>query len=412
MLEDFFNVVTVQDFLKYRYEFSPVREVQDIQIQNARDRILALDLYSPEDLPQYSRSCMDGFAVQASDLFGASEFNPVYLECVESIPVNVLPRHSIEKGQCSQLSTGSILPQGADSVVMLEYCNNIAENEIEVRCPLSPGDNVMQRGEDCSFQNPILSRGINIRPQEVGLLAALGFSKVPVFRSPSIGVISTGDELVDIGKRPEPGQIRDVNSCTLHSWILKTNSVPVHYGIVSDNRERLQSVIQRATSSCDMVLISGGSSVGTRDITLQCFQELGEVLVHGVSISPGKPTILADIDCMPVIGLPGQVTSALIVMFVLVLPYIFYLSGETNYFFPGYSFKKTAELKQNVASKPGREDYVRVYLDQNNFGYCVAYPILGKSGLLYTMVNSDGLIKIPSNMEGLKKGSLVDVFIL
>ena len=412
MQDDFFNVVSVQEFLDFRKQFNPISSDELIGIDESVFRILSQDLYSPEELPPYARSCMDGYAVNSPDLFGTSESNPVYLECIDDIPVNSLPAIPIQSGQCSRLATGSILPSGADSVVMIEYCDNAGANEIEVRRPVTPGENVMQKGEDCSVNDLILSAGSKLRPQEIGLLSALGFSQVPVLKKPQIGLITTGDELVDIGQNPHPGYIRDVNSHTIASWIQTINAECKHYGIVSDNRSELNNTLENAVDECDLILVTGGSSVGARDITLQSFSDLGILLQNGVSLSPGKPTLLANISGTPVLGLPGQVTSTLIVMFVLVLPYIRYISGESYFDSPLYYNTKPALLSRNISSKPGREDYIRVYLQKDESGSILAIPALGKSGLLNTMLVADGLIKIESNLEGLKKGSSVEVYIL
>ncbi len=412
MQDDFFNVVSVQEFLNFRKQFNPICSEELIGIDESVFRILSQDLFSPEELPPFARSCMDGYAVNSQDLFGASDSNPVYLECIDDIAVNSLPAFPIRSGQCSQLATGSILPSGADSVVMIEYCDNAGANEIEVRRPVTPGENVMQKGEDCSFNELILSAGSKVRPQETGLLSALGFSQVPVLKKPRIGLLTTGDELVDIRQTPQPGYVRDVNSHTIASWIRTINSESKHYGIVSDDRSELNNTLENAVDECDLVLVTGGSSVGARDITLQSFSDLGNLLQNGVSLSPGKPTLLANIKGKPVLGLPGQVTSTLIVMFVLVLPYIRYISGESDFDSSVYYNTKSAVLSRNVSSKPGREDYIRVYLQKDESGYLLAVPVLGKSGLLNTMLDADGLIKVESNLEGLKKGSSVEVYIL
>ena len=374
MQNDFFNVVSVREFINFIQKFEPINRQESVHVKDAINYIFAEDLYAPENLPPFSRSSMDGYAVLASDIFGASESNPAYLECIEDIPVNTPPERTIQSAQCSKLSTGSILPSCADSVVMLEYCEKIGDSEIEIRKPVAPGENVMHQGEDCSTCELVFSAGRKIRTQEIGLLSALGFSQVPVFSKPVIGVITTGDELVDIDENPAPGQIRDVNSYTLLSWIKSLDCRAKHYGIVGDCRSTLNQMIQEAVQQCDLVLVTGGSSVGTRDITLDCFHELGNVYVHGVSISPGKPTILANINNVPVFGLPGQVTSSLVVAIVLVVPFIRYISAEANFDHNLSYPTKTATLGRNVSSKPGREDYVRVSLLEDEMVVIMLFP--------------------------------------
>lgn len=409
MRKEFFNVVSVEDFFARFTDFERIAETEELGLFDAYQRVLAEDVFSPEDLPPFARATMDGYAVRAKDTFGASEFNPVYLKKVGVVEIGRMPDFEIDAEECSEIVTGAPLPKGADSVVMVEY-TDVLGDEIEVKRSVAPGENVILKAEDCAKGEILIKKGTRLRPQDIGILAAVGIPYVKVFKKPKVGIISTGDELVEITKTPELGKIRDVNTYTLWSLCLKSYTDPVTYGIVRDHTSELKEAISKALNECDVVLISGGSSIGVRDLTIEAIESLkGKILIHGISISPGKPTILAKIDKRPVIGLPGQVASAQIVMFVLVVPFLRYLSGERAIFDKPSCYVE-ATMSRNVASKQGREDYIRVKLKRKEESW-TAEPILGKSGLLKTLLEADGLVKIPSEKEGVYKDEKVKVFL-
>ncbi len=414
MDSDFFQVLSVQDFHNLIQSFQALRAPAVRELSQLADAVLAEDILSPGDLPPFSRSAMDGYAVRAADLFGSGESNPGYLQVIGSIAVGVIEDTPIGPGQCMEIVTGAALPPGADAVLMVEYTESIASDEIEVRRTVAPGEHIMYQGEDCRPGERVLSSGTRIRAQELGLLAALGLGKVAVFPRPEVGIISSGDELVPPDQVPNPGQIRDVNALTLHTGIESCGGTARHFGIVPDRLASIRSRLQAALETCDLVLISGGSSVGRRDFTIQALQEFPEcrILAHGVSISPGKPTILGVIGGKPVVGLPGQVTSVQVVFLVLVQPLIRCLAGEAgrDLFTRWPSFP--AKLARNIASKQGREDYVRVRLEYSSGAELpLAVPLIGKSGLLKTMLQADGLVRIPAEQEGLLKKSVVRVLV-
>jgi molybdopterin molybdotransferase len=254
-----------------------------------------------------------------------------------------------------------------------------------------------------------------IRPQEAGLLAARGEIDVPVHRRPRVAILSTGDELVALTDKPLPGQVRDVNSVTIAALVGRHGGLPVSMGIIRDNVDELSQAMDKALQECDLVCLSGGSSVGTRDLTVEVIEKRpdSKILAHGVSISPGKPTILARCGNKPVLGLPGQVTSAQVVMLVLGGPLIRHLQGWRQAFDPGLRPVRQAVLTRNLASKQGREDYVRVALQTDKDNEQVqARPLSGKSGLLRTLLDADGLIRVPASSEGLPAGTLVDVWLI
>jgi molybdopterin molybdotransferase len=351
---------------------------------------------------------MDGYAVQGAATFGVSESNPGYLNVVGAVAMGERPPVRVGPGEAVRIATGGMLPQGADAVVMIEHTEALDETTIEVYKSVAPGQHVIARGEDIAVGDTLLERGQLVRPQEAGLMAALGCRTVPVYAKPRLGIISTGDEVVPVDTVPGPGQIRDVNSTTLTAMAAASGALATSYGIVRDDFERLNTTCARALGENDMVLISGGSSVGMRDFTIEAFeaQPDAEILVHGVSISPGKPTILARSGVKPLWGIPGHVASAMVVFHVLVRPLVAHMGGLDRRW--RRSVTIPCRLSRNLASKQGRVDFVRVRLVERD-GERWAEPLPGKSGLIHTMVRADGLVRIDADREGLDKGTQVAV---
>ena len=409
-MKEFFKVITVEEALGFKTRFA-VMQPEKVPLTQARGRILAEAVHSDIDLPDFPRSIMDGFAVKGSSTFGASEGNPAYLVVKGSVAMGQSSTLTIGTGEAVRISTGGMLPAGADSVVMVEHTAAIDDNTIEVYRSVAPGQNMVTVGEDIKKGEAILPAGHAIRPQEAGLLAALGRQEVNVFKRPVVGIISTGDEVVPVDRVPGPGQIRDVNTYTLMNQVAELGAVAVPFGIVGDDYDALLAKSNRALEQCDLILVSGGSSVGARDFTLGIISamESSSILFHGISISPGKPTILASVQNKQFWGLPGHVVSAMVVFSRIVKPFITYISGisENNH----NEFRLTARLTRNLASAQGRVDFVRVRLVKKS-GVSWAEPILGKSGLISTMVKADGLIEIGMNTEGLDEGTEVEVILL
>ena len=411
MKNGFFNVLSVTEFVDVLRTFSPLTE--ETAAGTAADgRVLAQGVVSGEDLPAAPRSCMDGYALRAQDVFGASEMNPAYLESVGAVPIEKPAEFSLRPGECASIVTGGILPEGADAVMMIEHTEELGAGTVEMRKSLAPADNVMLKGEDAGAGKVALAAGTLLRPQEIGLLAALGIADVAVHARPRVGILSTGDELVPVAQTPQVGQVRDVNSSTLACSVARAGGLPTQYGLVKDDLASLESALRTALDANDAVFLSGGSSVGTRDLTVAAIERIEgmELVNHGVAISPGKPLILARCGNKAVWGLPGQVASAQVVMFVLGMPFLRHLAGWRNPFDQSLWPARRAVLTRNVASKPGREDYVRVRLDAVD-GSVRATPVTGKSGLLKTLILSQGVIRIPSDSEGVYEGAEVDVLL-
>ncbi|HBT88254.1 molybdopterin molybdotransferase MoeA [Desulfobacter sp.] len=405
----FFKVKSLGDVLGMTRLFSPVG-MEELHTLDAFSRVLAKDLVAGENLPGFRRSCMDGYAVNAASTFGASESGPAWLSIKGTIAMGDIPDFELARGEAARISTGGMLPAGADAVVMVEHTEAIDEQSIEIYKSVAPLQHVIDVTEDFAKGQTVIEKGRLMRPQEIGLAAGLGHTRIWTYKVPRVGIISTGDEVIPVDKSPEPGKIRDINSYSLSALVTQAGGEPVRYGIVKDDPDALKSVCKKALAHTDMVLLSGGSSVGTRDYTVEVLSNLPdtEILVHGISVSPGKPTILARSGHTPMWGLPGQVVSAMVVFQVVVTAFLHRLRGLSR---PVLQVKTSARLSRNLASSQGRRDFIRVVLEEDGRDL-VARPILGKSGLIRTMVQADGLLEIGEHVEGLEKGSMVDIILL
>ncbi len=405
----FFRVKTVSEIFGEIKRFLPL-EKQTVPLMEALGRYLAEDLISPEDLPPFARATMDGYAVQARDVFGARESEPVLLRLKGEIPMGTAPDFVLEPGEASRIATGGMLPEGADAVVMVEYTEEIGEL-VEIRRPVSPGENVILKGEDAKASEILLSQGTKLTPGKIGLLASAGITQIPVRRPPQVAIISTGDELVPPQERPAPGQIRDVNSYSLGAAVREAGGIPLLMGIIPDEIKDLFQAIKRALDQADVVLISGGSSVGVRDYTLRCLSDLpgAELICHGIAVRPGKPTILARVGNKAVFGLPGQMVSALLIFYLLVRPLLLHLQGASEKDLKLASVR--ARASRNIPSAQGREDYIRVKLYRDQDQNLWAEPIFRRSGLISSMAQADGLLRIPERNEGIYQGEEAEVFL-
>ncbi|MFC1845233.1 gephyrin-like molybdotransferase Glp [Thermodesulfobacteriota bacterium] len=384
------------------------------KVKVARDealgRICAEDILSPENLPPYPRSTMDGYAVRAKDTFGASEKLPAYLEISGEVIMGQFPTEGPQPGACHAIATGGILPPGTDSVIMLEHTVAIDNSMIEVTQPVATGVNIINVGEDIKEDETLLAAGHSIRPQEIGLLSGLGLNTIVVFRRVRVGIISTGDEIVSPDQQPPPGKIRDMNSVSIAAQVRNLNARPAFYGIATDDEESLTNMVREAKAANDIVLLSGSSSVGVRDLGEEVIEKMGSpgILVHGVSIKPGKPVIIARAKNTMIFGLPGHPVSAAVAFELFVRPTILHISGITAHNLPQYRTIK-ARLMRNLNSASGRTDFVRVQVKIVADSDPEAYPVLGKSGALSSMVKSHGFIEIAEKLQGLKEGEIVEV---
>jgi molybdopterin molybdotransferase len=406
-----------------------------IDVIDSLSRVLAEDIVASHPLPDFQRSTVDGYAVRARDTHGASDSLPTYLNLAGEVPMGDSPAFELSTGQCALIHTGGMLPSGADAVMMLEYTQRTGSNgqpptptdEIEIFRAVAEGENVIRVGEDVTQGQIVQAKGRLVRPAEIGGLMALGITEVKVIRKVRVGIISTGDEVINPGQSPRPGQVRDVNSYTLSALIEKSGGMPERYGIVSDQFGVLKDAAAKALSECDVVIITAGSSASTRDMTADVIRSLGEpgVLVHGINTRPGKPTILGVCNGKAVIGLPGNPVSALVNGYLFVVPVIEKLLGAL----PKPKATILAQLTVNLPSQAGREDWWPVKLTTETQSHADlkasrlhdsvlsqaefrAEPIFGKSNLIFTLAAADGLLRIHPDATGLSAGEMVEVYLL
>lgn len=407
----FLTLQSVASILDRIREFSPL-EAESAALDRSLGRTLAESFHAPEDLPGFDRSGMDGFAVRAKDVFGASEGLPALLDLVGECPMGAVPDISVGPGQAARIWTGGMLPRGADAVVMLEYARAAGTNQVELTRPVAPGDHVLAKDEDACQGQVLIPAGQVIRPQELGLLAAFGQQSVRVRRRPKVAVISTGDEVVPFERTPAPGEVRDVNTHTLAALAETAGAEARSFGLVPDDPQRLAKAVAEALEQADVLLVSGGSSAGRRDYTANAFsaQPGCGILAHGVAVSPGKPLIMARQGQKSLWGMPGHVASAFVCAEVFIRPLLERLLGRSHVPAIRRGLLQ-ARLTRPVASAQGRRDYIRVALEvpERPGDMPPARPIMGKSGILSTLIMAEGLVVCPEDREGLDAGQIVSV---
>lgn len=384
------------------------RAEEEVPLEQALDRVCAADVRAEEDLPPFDRSTVDGFAVRSEDVHRASPRSPVRLEVVRTIRMGEVADLSLEAGQCARVPTGGMLPVGSDAVVMQEH-TRYEDGWVEVLRPVQPGENVLHQAEDVRRGQVVVQRGTRLRPQELGLLAGLGVVEVSCYLPPRVAVFSTGDEVVPPDHRPRPGQVRDMNAYTLTAQATHLGAVPQFRGILPDQAAVVEGALRDAMRTADVVLASGGSSVGTLDVLGEVVPRLGRpgVVVHGVAIKPGKPTLLALCDGVPVVGLPGHPVSAMVVFDLLVRPILEAMLGlrpEAR-----GPRRVPATLVAPLRAPDDRDEFVRVSLRRQDGGLA-AQPVLGKSGMITTMTRADGYVRVPMGSR-LEASTQVEVYL-
>ncbi len=378
--------------------------------QSALGRVTVSPVLAPHPLPEFTRTTVDGYAVRATDTHGASESLPAYLTTIGEVMMGSKPDIKLAAAQCALIHTGGMVPEGADAVVMVENTQLSRVGEVEILRSVAVGENIINVGEDVQTGQEVISAGTCLRPAEIGGLMALGITQLDVARRPWVGILSSGDEVIPPEQRPSIGQVRDVNAYTLSSLVEDAGGKPIIYGIIPDTESAMLQVAARAKNECDVVVITAGSSASARDLTSIVIDQLGEpgVMVHGVNVRPGKPTILAVCDGTAMIGLPGNPVSALVIAGLFVRPAIKKLLGEN---LSRHRAKVPARLTINLASQAGREDWIPVQLLEDDGGFR-ADPIFGRSNLIFTLARADGLIRIPPDATGLSVDAWVDVFLM
>jgi len=383
---------------------------ESVDSASAVGRVTAEEIVSGEDIPAFPRSTVDGYAVRAESTFGSSESIPAYLKLIGEVKMGTSPDFTIHTGECALVYTGGMLPAGSNAVVMIENTQISRPGEVEIQKAGSQGENCISIGEDVTVGDVILSSGTILRPQEIGGLLAVGNTQIKVAKRPKIGILSSGDEVVSPGKKLPLGKIRDINSAILGAMVETFGGQPVEFGISPDDAQALSQMVAKVYSECDAVIITAGSSVSTRDLTARVIEKMGKpgVLVHGVNIKPGKPTILAVCDGKPLIGLPGNPVSAFVISHLFVKPMIEKLMGVKRILVEPMV---SATMQTNFPSQTGRKDYVPVVLSRDMNGF-KAEPIHFKSNLIFSLVRADGLAVISEDSNGLVAGEKVDVLLI
>ncbi|MEG2234676.1 MAG: molybdopterin-binding protein [Oscillospiraceae bacterium] len=383
-------------------EFSKLRTAAaDVGLNNADGRVLACDVLSDEYVPGFTRSMVDGYAVVAADTFGCSDAVPAMLTMAGESKMGAEPDFCIKRGECAYVPTGGAIPNGADAMVMVEYSEKFCGQTIAISRPSAPANGVVFKGDDVKPGEIVLKEGTRLCAKDIGALAAIGKNSVRVYEKPRIAVFSTGDELVEPKEKPSGGEIRDVNRVMLCAGIRESGGEAVDMGIVPDDRNMICEVMKTAAEKCDMVLLSGGTSVGVKDTACDIMSESGKLLLHGLALKPGKPTVCASVFGKPVFALPGHPVAAYFIFSLVVKPLISGFAGCKS------SVKAVeATLNTAIPSNNGREECVAVSLCSK-----IATPIVTKSGLITTLSAADGYIRIPRDCEGIKSGATVEVYL-
>ena len=386
-------------------EFETVAGVETVPLGQVMGRTLAEDIAATEYVPDFDRSTVDGYAVRARDTFGCTDAIPAILPLQGEVLMGEGAEFTLHDEECVAVPTGGAVPKGADSVVMMEYTENYGDGTIGISKSAAPGQNMIFRGDDVYPGKVILQKGRVLSSQDIGALAAIGRVQVPVRRKLTVGVISTGDELVPPEASPGPGQVRDVNSPMLEAMLTSFGVKVINYGIVIDDENLLSEKVHLAANRCDAVLLSGGSSVGVKDAACRIIESMGRLLFHGIAIKPGKPTILGKAGEKPLVGLPGHPVAAYFITKLFVLPLLSRLAGRKQEI-----YTTTAKITENVSANHGRAQYHCCRLERIN-GELYAHPIRGKSGLITTLAGADGYFCIDRDCEGLPKHARIQVTI-
>ncbi len=385
-------------------EFSPNGRSETVSLAQALGRVLAEDVKAEEYVPDFDRSTVDGYALRAKDTFGCSDAIPAILRLVGEVKMGEGAQIRVPRDSCVYVPTGGAIPEGCDCAVMIEYTEDYGDGTIGILRPGAPGMNMIFRGDDVFPGKTVLKAGRVLAPQDVGALAAIGKTEVPVRPRLRVGVISTGDELVSADRKPGPGQVRDVNSAMLAALLRDFGAESVDFGIVTDDEELLREKTAAAAQNCDAVILSGGSSAGVKDAACRIISGMGELLLHGIAIRPGKPTILGKAGNKPLIGLPGHPVAAFFVAKLFVLPLLARLEGRTM-----RSYPVRAALSESLNANHGRMQVSACRLSETE-GRLTASPIRSKSGLITQLAGADGYLVIERDCEGLPKDAETEVF--
>ena len=399
------EVKTPEEVLRLIAEkFHPLNRTETVPLSQALGRVLAEDVCAEGYVPDFNRSTVDGYALRAKDTFGCSDAIPAVLRLAGEVQMGEGAPMRVAPGACVYVPTGGEIPADCDCAVMIEYTEDYGDGTIGVLKPGAPGLNLIFRGDDVFPGKTVLRAGETLRPQEIGALAAIGRTEVPVRARLRVGVLSTGDELVPAEQTPGPGQVRDVNRPMLLAALEAFGADCVDFGIVADDEALLRKQVAAAAEACDAVILSGSSSAGVKDAACGVIGSLGELLFHGIAVKPGKPTILGKLGNRPLIGLPGHPVAAYFVTKLFVLPLLARLEGRTLRTFP-----VQAALSESLNADHGRMQLSACRLEETERGL-IAVPIRSKSGLITQLTGADGFLMIDRDCEGLPKGAVTEVY--
>lgn len=396
------RLIQLDEALRLVYEkVNPVDKTELLPIGESIGRIAARDVVSRVSVPPFARSAMDGYAARAVDTYGASRSRPTRLRVVEAIYAGTVAKKSLGKGQSSEIATGAMLPKGADAVVMVED-TELDGGDVIVNTPVHPGQNVSEKGEDIIPGTKVLSKEEILNPSKIGALAAIGNRKVVVYAKPLVGIVPTGNEIAPLGSKLAPGQVYDINSYTLAGVVSSNGGIPKKLGIVDDTLKALTDVVKQG-SDCDILVFSGGSSVGERDIMLDVLEKEGDVVFHGIAVKPGKPTLFGTIGKQLVFGMPGYPTACLSNAYIMLRPVLRRMARLPEN--PPVSVR--ARMSKRVVSTTGRTQFLTVRVNAG-----VAHPAFKESGAITSMAFADGYVIIPADVDLLEKEEDVVVYLL
>jgi molybdopterin molybdotransferase len=378
---------------------TPIESTDMVSIREANGRVIAEQAVSRVDVPPFDRAAMDGYAVIAEDTFGAGPYEPRTLRCVEKVYTGSVPTRHLSRGECTEIATGAPLPGGADAVVMVEETEKAGAEHVRVMTPVYPRQHVGRRGADIESGQTLLAAGDVLNPSRIGALAAIGVVDVRLYARPRVAILSTGNEVVDPGRPLAPGQIYDINQFTLSSIVSAHGGIPVVYPTAPDSVSELSAAIG-ATAGEEMLVFSGGSSVGERDLILDVLQRTGEVLFHGIAVKPGKPTVFGRIGARPVLGMPGYPTSCLSNAYMLLVPMLRRIARLPEY----RPHTVRLPLARRVVSTTGRHQFFTVRIQNGT-----AVPAFKASGDITSMSQADGFIEIPAQTDIVEAGEEVEV---
>lgn len=400
------KVKTVDEMKKIiKNTFSNLKlETEKISINEGLNRVLGEDIISTMNVPHFNRSVVDGYAVKLTDVQGASTAIPGFLRIAGEVLMGKETHLVLNQGETIYVPTGGMLPLGTEAMVMIEYCEKLGDNDLAIYKNAGFNENIMQIGDDINIGECVFKKGHLIRPQDVGVLSALGYLEVNVFKLPRVTIISTGDEIIRPGEVPKPGEVIDINTPALGAVTQRLGAQVVFMGYATDDCDIIQQSVKDGLNNSDIVIVSGGSSMGEKDYTVKIIDNLGEVLLHGLSVKPGKPTILGSVDGKPVVGLPGQPASAIMVYMIILREFMTIFYGQDQFKYQTIQGK----LMENIHAAPGRRTYQTIAIKEVN-GLIEVRPTFGKSGMITLLSYSDGYMEITENEEGKNAGDMVQV---